>query len=115
MFRINGDVWIISLISEEWRNTAKCNNSLTPRSDKLSWKYLKIIINNTLYLKNFINIANTCINLDHWPLHFKISLYIIISKPNKVSYNSPKTFRPIMLLSMLGKLIKKVIGERLQF
>ena len=40
---------------------------------------------------------------------------IIIPKPNKSSYDSPKLFRPIVLLNTLGKLIKKVIGERIQF
>jgi len=40
---------------------------------------------------------------------------IIIPKPNKESYDSPKDFRPIMLLNTIGKLIEKVIGERLQF
>ena len=40
---------------------------------------------------------------------------IIIPKPNKASYNTPKTFRPIVLLNMLRKLIEKVIGKRLQF
>ena len=40
---------------------------------------------------------------------------IIIPKPNKLSYDLPKFFKPIVLLNMLGKLIKKVIGERIQF
>ena len=40
---------------------------------------------------------------------------IIISKPNKVSYDTSKTFRLIILLNTLGKLIEKVIGERFQF
>jgi len=40
---------------------------------------------------------------------------IIISKPNKASYNTPKIFWPIILLNTLGKLIEKVISERLQF
>ena len=40
---------------------------------------------------------------------------IIIPKPNKESYNSPKSFRPIVLLNMIGKIIEKVIKERLQF
>ena len=40
---------------------------------------------------------------------------IIIPKPNKTSYDTLKTFRPIVLLNMLGKLIEKVIGKRLQF
>jgi len=40
---------------------------------------------------------------------------VIIPKPNKLSYDLPKSFRPIVLLNTLGKLIKKVIGERIQF
>jgi len=40
---------------------------------------------------------------------------VIIPKPNKKSYGSPKSFRPIVLLNTIGKLIKKVIRERLQF
>ena len=39
---------------------------------------------------------------------------VIIPKPNKPLYNSPKSFRSIVLLNTLGKLIEKVIGERLQ-
>ena len=42
-------------------------------------------------------------------------MFIIIPKPNKALYDTPKIFRPIVLLNMLGKLIEKVIGERLQF
>ena len=39
---------------------------------------------------------------------------IIILKPNKLSYNTPKTFHPIVLLNMLGYLIEKVLKDRLQ-
>ena len=40
---------------------------------------------------------------------------VVIPKPNKALYNSPKSFRLIVLLNTMGKLIEKVIGERLQF
>ena len=40
---------------------------------------------------------------------------VVISKPNKNLYDLPKSFRPIVLLNTVGKLIEKVIGERLQF
>jgi len=40
---------------------------------------------------------------------------VIIPKPNKLLYNSSKSFHPIILLNTIGKLIEKVIGERLQF
>ena len=66
-------------------------------------------------ITNVIKIANTCIDLEYWPNHFKISSTVIIPKPNKLSYDSSKSFRPIILLNTLGKLIEKVIGERLQY
>lgn len=53
--------------------------------------------------------------MGYWPSHFKKSTTVIISKPNKSLYDSPKSFRPIILLNTVGKLIKKVIRERLQF
>jgi len=40
---------------------------------------------------------------------------IVIPKLNKESYDFPKSFRPIILLNTLGKLIEKVIGKCLQF
>ena len=105
-------LWLTFLEEEFLLSINKYNNALTPGPDKLFWKHLKVIIQNSSYLKNIINIANTCINLEHWLLHFKISTLIIIPKP---LYDTPKMFRPIVLLNMLGKLIEKVIGKRLQF
>ena len=57
----------------------------------------------------------TCASNLYWPSHFKILSTIVISKPNKASYDLLKSFQPIILLNTMGKLIKKVIGERLQF
>jgi len=56
-----------------------------------------------------------CFELGYWLSYFKTSTTIVIFKPNKVSYDSPKLFRPIVLLNTLGKLIEKVISDRLQF
>ena len=92
----------------------KYSSSSTPGPDHISWNYLKILVNNSRYITNFVNIANSCINLGHWLLYFKKSTLIIIPKPNKPVYNSLKTFWPIFLLNALGKLIEKAIGERLQ-
>jgi len=92
---------------------AKCNNSSAPGPDKLSWSYLKHILKDKSCLHNIIKIVNSCFNLGFWHFHFKISTIIEIPKPNKISYNSLKAFRPIVLLNTLSKLIEKVIGERL--
>ena len=94
---------------------SKCNDSSAPGPAKLSWRHLKLIIKNDDCLSRIINIANTCIDLGYWPKYFKRSTTIVISKPNKSSYDHPKAFWPIVLLNTLGKLIEKVVAERLQF
>ena len=40
---------------------------------------------------------------------------MIIPKLGKPAYNTHKTFRPIVLLNTLGKLIEKMVARRLQF
>ena len=94
---------------------SKCNDFSAPGPDKLSWRHLKVIVKNDDCLTNIINIADSCINLGYWPNYFKMSSTIVIPKPNKTSYDQPKVFQPIVLLNTLGKLIEKVIMERLQF
>ena len=93
----------------------KCNNSSVPGPDMLTWHHLKSILKQDECLINIINIANTCINLGHWPSYFKCSSTVVIPKPNKLVYDQPKSFCPIILLNTLGKLIEKVVAKRLQF
>jgi len=40
---------------------------------------------------------------------------IVIPKPNKTSYDSTKSFCPIVLLNTTGKIFEKMIREQLQF
>ena len=93
----------------------KCTDPSAPGPNKMSWRHWKLIFTNDDCLSKIINIADTCINLGHWPEYFKISTTVVIPKLNKQSYDNPKAFRPIVLLNTLGKLIEKAIAERLQF
>ena len=105
-----------SFSKEEFKNViSNYNNLSTSRPDKLLWSHLKSILKYDECLINIVNIMNACINLGYWLAHFKRLSTIVIPKPNKQSYDLPKSFRPIVLLSTLGKLIEKVIGKRLQF
>ena len=106
--------WVLFLEEEFTSTIAKCNNLFTSGPNKLSWSHLKHILKDKLCLKNIIKITNACLDIGYWLSHFKTSTTIVISKPNKASYNMPKSFRPIILLNTLGKLIEKVIGDRLQ-
>ena len=93
----------------------KCNNSSAPRPNKLTWYHLKSILKQNIYLNNIISIADAYINLGHWLSYFKCSSTVIIPKPNKAAYDQSKSFRSIVLLNTLDKLIKKVVAKRLQF
>jgi len=106
----------VSFFKEEFTSSiAKCNNSSTLGPDKLSWRHLRCIVKDKSCLKRIINIVDVCFELDYWPSHFKVSTSIIIPKYNKESYDSPKSFKPIVLLNTIEKLIEIVIGDRLQF
>jgi len=94
---------------------SKCADSSLPGPDRLTWRHWKTIVKNDACLSNVINITDACINLGHWPRYFKVSTTVVIPKPNKSLYNNLKAFHPIVLLNTLGKLIEKVIAERLQF
>ncbi|ETW81314.1 hypothetical protein HETIRDRAFT_244657, partial [Heterobasidion irregulare TC 32-1] len=56
-----------------------------------------------------------CLRLGYWPNQFKISTTIVISKPKKSDYSRLKSYRPIILLSCLGKLMEKVLVNRFQY
>ena len=83
--------------------------------NKLTWSHIKTIIKSEECISKFVDIANACIDLGYWPSHFKTLMTVVISKPNKTSYNSPKSFCPIVFLNIIGKLFEKIIGKRLQF
>ena len=107
--------WIPFLQKKLHSTIKNCNNSLTPGLDKLSQRHLKVITKNNDCINRLIDIANACINLGYWLDHFKILSTVIISKLNKLSYNLPKLFQPIVLFNTTGKLFKKILGKRLQF
>ena len=113
--KLISNFWTIFSREELINTIEKCNNLLASGLDKLSWIHIKRIIKNDKCTTKLIDIANTCINLRHWLSHFKIFTTIIIPKPNKALYDSPKSFCPIVLLNTMGKLFKKIIEERLQF
>ena len=83
--------------------------------DHITWWYLKYILFNNSCTVDIFFLANACLSLHHWPKHSKELISIIIPKPGKSAYDTPKTFRPIVLLNTLDKLIEKMIARQLQF
>jgi len=90
------------------------NYSLSsPGPDHVTWVHLKRIVAEPQCLNILIKLANACLTGGRWPKHFKESVSVIIPKPGKPFYSTPKVFRPIALLNTLGKL-EKMLSNRIQ-
>jgi hypothetical protein len=55
-----------------------------------------------------------CLELSHHPDIFKHAITVILPKEDKKTYSEPKSWRPIALLPALGKLLEKILADRLR-
>lgn len=69
------------------------------------------------FTKNFptiiTNLYNRCLELEYFPRYWKEACAKIIPKPNKNKYTETSSFRPIGLINVFGKLLEKLIINRL--
>lgn len=63
----------------------------------------------------FVAIANKCLAISYFPPQWKTAHVVILRKPGKDDYTHPKSYRPIGLLSVLGKILEKLLVGRLQY
>lgn len=64
--------------------------------------------------KILLNIMNTCLRIGYFPKEWKKASAIYIPKHGKSDYKDPDSYRPISLLSNLGKLFERLIKDRLE-
>ncbi|SCV69338.1 BQ2448_2358 [Microbotryum intermedium] len=57
-----------------------------------------------------VNLYRRCLALGNHPTAWEESLTMVLRKPHKPSYRQPNVFRPIALLSCLGKGLKKIVA-----
>ena len=82
-----------------------------PGNDAIPNQVLKLIyreIAPVLY-----TLFNSSLHLGYYPKAYKESITIILKKPGKDNYSSPKAYRPIALLNTLGKLQESIIANRI--
>jgi hypothetical protein len=91
------------------------SNRSAPGPDHITWRHLKRILRDGYSEQLFLWLANACLTTGVWPDEFKVSITVVIPKPGKPLYNTPKSFRPIVLLNTMGKLLEKMLANCLQF
>ena len=107
--------WLLFSNQEFKDAIAKYSSFSIPRPDHVSWRHLKSLISYNTCLERLVHIANACIKLKYWSSHFKSANTVVIPKPNKTLHNTLSSFQSIILLNTTGKLVKKIISNRLQF
>jgi hypothetical protein len=58
---------------------------------------------------------NACFSLGYCRKHFHELTTVVIHKPREPDYTTPKAYRPIALLSVIGKAVEAVITPRLSY
>jgi len=79
--------------------------------DQITNKIFQHLPKKSIILLTYI--FNSMLRMSYSPLIWKLSVIILIHKPNK-SKNEPSSYRPINLLPVLGKLFEKVMLKRIR-
>ena len=58
-------------------------------------------------------IYTALLSLHHFPESYKTAKVILLKKLGKSSYSTPHSYRPISLLSHLGKALERIVNQRL--
>ncbi|RDI82983.1 hypothetical protein Vi05172_g6866 [Venturia inaequalis] len=85
----------------------------SPGLDKFPNVLLKLC--RTTIVPHLEHLFNACLRLGYHPVSFKSALTIVLRKPGRTgSYRNAKNWRPIALLSCIGKLLESVFAHRLK-
>lgn len=63
----------------------------------------------------FLALLNQCLKIHYFPQPWKEATVVVLRKPGKTDYTTPKSYRPIGLLPILGKIYEKMLVARLKF
>ena len=88
------------------------NSNRAPGLDGLTGGILKTLPDRAISL--IASAINDCLEHSVFPDSFKTANLVLIPKPGKTDYKSPKNFRPVSLLPIVSKILERVILEHLE-
>lgn len=97
-------------VEEIKKNLVKCKNQSAAGLDRVSYRMLKELPNETI--QQLASLMSACIKCGYFPKVWKHALTKMLPKPGKPS-NKAANYRPISLLSCVGKLFERCIAARL--
>lgn len=100
----------LATVTETQQIIKRLKNPKAPGIDKVNNRPIKQLPALGILYINLI--INACLKLGHFPDRWKHAEVMAIKKPDKPS-SSPKSYRPISLLTSLSKILERVILSRL--
>ena len=97
-------------VDELRENLARCKNKSAHGLDGIRYSVIKKIPDT--YLNEIAKVFSSCLKLGYFPTAWKTAKTILIPKPGK-DLREAKNFRPISLLSCLGKLLERLLAHRI--
>lgn len=67
------------------------------------------------FTSSITKLMNTCLEKSYFPKDWKVAHVKILPKPNRTDYTDTSSYRPIGLINIFGKLLEKLICNRLTF
>uniref|UniRef100_A0A8H7N5M2 Reverse transcriptase domain-containing protein n=1 Tax=Bionectria ochroleuca TaxID=29856 RepID=A0A8H7N5M2_BIOOC len=65
-------------------------------------------------LPYLVHFFQACLDLDYHPKAFRHALTVVLPKAGKETYQRAKSWRPVALLSCLGKMLEKIVANRIK-
>ena len=96
-------------MEELQENLRNCKNRSAAGEDGISYLMLKRLP--PQYMENLCQIYSDAIRLGHFPITWKSAVVKMLPKPQKDA-KLAKNYRPISLLSCVGKILERIIARR---
>lgn len=87
-------------------NTAPDIDGIPTSVLRLAWPYISTLV---------LDLFQSCNEAGYHPHCFRTATLTIIEKPNKLDRSTPRSYRPIALLSLLGKGPERLIAKRMSW
>jgi hypothetical protein len=111
-YRVFVEKSIINIQKNEIMQIIKrCKSNNVSKFNDISNKILKILC--AKIMLSLINLFRACVELNYHFLCFRITHIIVFKKLNKNNYSNVKTYRFIILLNTLSKILKSIIIQRI--
>jgi ribonuclease HI/endonuclease/exonuclease/phosphatase (EEP) superfamily protein YafD len=85
-------------------NTAPGTDEIPTKLLQTAWPLIEDLV---------LRLFQSCLTYGHHPACFRTATLAIIPKPNKADRTSPRAYRPIALLSVLGKGLERLLARKM--